>query len=100
MLPYYLFLNSLIFIIGIIGIALNRQSILVTIMSIELMLLSLNLNFVVVSAYLDDMAGHLFCLFILTVAASESSIGLAILLGFYDVFGTVRIEKITTPMRH
>ena len=84
--------NYFLFIIGILGIVLNRQSIIVTIMGIELMLLALNLYFVTFSFYLDDIIGHIFCLFILTVAASESSIGLAIVICFFRSFGTITLQ--------
>lgn len=90
---------SFLFFLGIIGIVINRQSVIITIMCIELMLLALNLNFVTLCNYLDDMLGVIFCIFILTVAAAESSIGLAILISFSNVFGTVSAADFSTPCR-
>ena len=84
----------ILFFIGVLGLVLNRKNILIIIMSIELMLLAVNLNFIVFSIYLDDVLGQLFVLFILTVAATESSIGLAILSVYYKVKNTILIEKI------
>ena len=89
-----LILTSFIFTVGTLGLVLNRKNILIIIMSIELMLLAVNLNFIVFSIYLDDVLGQLFVLFILTVAATESSIGLAILSVYYKVKNTILIEKI------
>jgi NADH-quinone oxidoreductase subunit K len=76
-----------------IGIVFNRRSILIILMCIELMLLSLNLNFIVFSVYFDDLYGQLFSLFILTVAASESAVGLAIIIIYYRVRGNISIEQ-------
>lgn len=89
-----LILTTILFVIGTIGLVLNRKNILIIIMSIELMLLAVNLNFIVFSIYLDDVLGQLFVLFILTVAATESCIGLAILSVYYKVKNTILIEKI------
>jgi len=85
--------NFFLFLISILGIIFNKQSILVTLMCIELMLLSLNLNFIVFSVYLDDMYGQIFSIFILTVAAAESSIGLAIIIIYYRVRGSISLEQ-------
>nr|YP_010165745.1 NADH dehydrogenase subunit 4L [Imasa heleensis]QRR29758.1 NADH dehydrogenase subunit 4L [Imasa heleensis] len=90
----YITLSTSIFIIGIWGIFLNRKNIIIMLMSIELMLLSINLNFIIFSIYLDDIVGQVFSLFILTVAAAESAIGLAILTVLYNVRGTVAVEFI------
>lgn len=79
---------------GIFGILLNRRSILIILMCIELVLLSVNLNFVLFSVYLDDMYGQLFSLFILTIAAAESAIGLAILILYYRLRGKISINQI------
>jgi len=89
-------LNTVItlFLIGVLGLVLNRKNILITLMSIELMLLAVNLNFVIFSIYLDDIAGYVFVLFILTIAAAESAIGLAILTIYYKLKNTIRIDKI------
>ena len=93
-LNFILILTTILFSIGALGLVLNRKNILIIIMSIELMLLAVNLNFIVFSVYLDDILGQLFVLFILTVAATESSIGLAILSVYYKVKNTILIEKI------
>ena len=86
--------NYFVFFMSLLGIVLNRRSILITIMCIELLLLSLNLNFIIFSIYLDDMYGQLFSLFILTVAASESAIGLAIIIVYFRVRGSIAINQV------
>jgi len=91
--------NFFLFIISMLGIVLNRQSLLITLMSIELVLLSLNLNFIVFSIYLDDVYGQLFSLFILTVAAAESAIGLAIIILYYRIRGSIGMNQ-TPILRH
>lgn len=91
---YILNIVIILFLIGVLGLVLNRKNILITIMSIELMLLAVNLNFVLFSIYLDDVVGQIFVLFILTIAATESAIGLAILVGYYRLKNTIRIDKI------
>jgi len=83
-----------LFLIGVLGLVLNRKNILITLMSIELMLLAINLNFVIFSIYLDDITGYVFVLFILTIAAAESAIGLAILTVYYRLKNTIQIDKI------
>ena len=93
-LKYILLVNISLFVIGIIGLVLNRKNILIIIISIELMLLSVNLNFITFSIYLDDISGQIFVLFILTVAAAESSIGLAILSSYYNLKNNILIEKL------
>jgi len=90
--------SSALFIVGVLGMVLQRRSILVVLRSIELMLLAVNLNFIVFSAYLDDVVGQVFALFILTVAAAESAVGLAILVVYYRVRGTIAME--TAHLRH
>nr|AHA47105.1 NADH dehydrogenase subunit 4L [Amborella trichopoda] len=90
----YLTLNMIIFLLGIWGILLNRRNILIMLMSIELMLLAVNLNFLVFSVSLDDMMGQLFALLVLTVAAAESAIGLAILVITFRIRGTIAVESI------
>jgi len=92
-LNFFLIINLTVFLTGFSGLLLNRQNILIAIMSIELMLLAVNLNFIVFSVYLDDIVGQLFVLFILTVAATESAIGLAILVVCHKVLGTISIDK-------
>jgi len=91
---YILNIVIILFLIGVLGLVLNRKNILITIMSIELMLLAVNLNFVLFSIYLDDVVGQIFVLFILTIAATESAIGLAILVVYYRLKNTIRIDKI------
>lgn len=91
---YVLTVTSIVFFIGILGIVLNRKNILIIIMSIELLLLSINLNFAVFSVYLDDVVGQIFVLFILTIAAAESAIGLAILIVFYRLKNSIEMKPI------
>jgi NADH-quinone oxidoreductase subunit K len=91
---YILNVVIILFLIGVLGLVLNRKNVLITIMSIELMLLSVNLNFIVFSVYLDDITGYIFVLFILTIAATESAIGLAILSIYYKLKQTIQMDKI------
>lgn len=86
--------SVLIFLLGITGMVLNRRNIIIVLMSIELMLLGVNMNFIVCSIYLDDIVGEVFALFVLTVAAAESAIGLAILVVYYRVRGSVESRHI------
>lgn len=88
--------NIFLFFIGIFGIISNRRSILVILMCIELILLSVNLNFILFSVYLDDFYGQVFSLFILTIAAAESAIGLAILILYYRIRGKILINQVAT----
>lgn len=90
----YLTVASILFLTGISGIILNRKNIIIMLMSVELMLLSINLNFIIYSAYLDDVMGQVFALLILTVAEAESAIGLAILVVYYRVRGSISVENI------
>lgn len=90
----YLFVAMVLFLLGLSGIFLNRKNIIILLMSIELMLLSINFNFIILSVFLDDILGQLFALLVLTVAAAESAIGLAILVIYYRVRGTIAIEFI------
>ena len=94
-LNHYLTLAGLIFTIGVFGIFLNRKNVIVILMSIELMLLAVNINFVTFSVYLGDMAGQVFSMFILTVAAAEAAIGLAILVVFFRNKGSIAVEDIS-----
>jgi NADH:ubiquinone oxidoreductase subunit K len=89
-----LFVPIIIFLIGIIGIILNRKNILLIIICVELVLLAINFTFLVSSFYLDDLLGQIFAIFVLVVAAAESSIGLAILITFYRVKGTITTNSI------
>ena len=93
-LGHYLILAATIFTIGIVGIFLNRKNIIVILMSIELILLSVNINLVSFSIYLNDINGQIFTLFILTVAAAEAAIGLAIIVVYYRNSGSIRVEDI------
>ena len=91
---HYLTLGAVIFSIGLIGFFLNRKNIIVILMSIELILLAVNINLVAFSIYLGDLAGQVFTLFILTVAAAEAAIGLAIIVVYFRNSGTIRVEEI------
>jgi len=93
-LGHYLTLGAIIFTIGIAGIFLNRKNIIVILMSIELILLAVNINLVSFSIYLNDLVGQIFALFILTVAAAEAAIGLAIIVVYYRNSGTIRVQEI------
>ena len=93
-LGHYLILASTIFTIGVVGIFLNRKNIIVILMSIELILLAVNINLVSFSIYMNDLVGQIFTLFILTVAAAEAAIGLAIIVVYYRNSGTIRVEEI------
>lgn len=92
-LSHFLILSAIIFAIGVFGIFFNRRNLIVILMSVELMLLAININMVSFSAYLQDMVGQVFTLFILTVAAAESAIGLSILVAFFRSRGHIDIEK-------
>jgi len=91
---YLIIINFGLFLIGVLGLVVNRKNILITIMSIEVMLLAVNLNFMVFSVYLDDILGQIFVLFILTIAATESAIGLSILTVYFKLKHTISIDKI------
>ncbi|CAM9257725.1 unnamed protein product [Discosporangium mesarthrocarpum] len=86
-------LTTLMFLLGVFGVVLNRTNLLAVLMSLELALLSVSLNFLLFSVYLDDIMGQIFTLFILCIAACESSIGLAIILVYYRVRGSIRIDQ-------
>ena len=93
-LGHYLTLGAIIFTIGVIGIFLNRKNVIVILMSIELILLAVNINLVSFSIFLQDLSGQIFTLFILTVAAAEAAIGLAIIVVYYRNAGPIRVEEI------
>ena len=93
-LAHYLVLGAILFAISIVGIFLNRKNVIVLLMAIELMLLAVNMNFVAFSYYLNDMAGQIFVFFILTVAAAESAIGLAILVVLFRNLDTINVEDL------
>jgi NADH-quinone oxidoreductase subunit K len=92
----YLIVGALVFVIGVMGIFLNRKNVIIILMSIELILLSVNINFVAFSAYLGDLFGQVFVMFVLTVAAAESAIGLAILMVYFRNRGSIAVEDINT----
>lgn len=93
-ITHYLTVAAILFTIGMLGIFLNKKNVIVILMSVELMLLAVNLNFVAFSHHLNDLMGQVFALFILTVAAAEAAIGLAILVVFYRNRGTIAVEDI------
>lgn len=93
-LIHYLVVGAILFTLGVAGIILNRKNIIVILMSVELILLSVNINFVAFSKELGDLVGQVFALFVLTVAAAEAAIGLAILVAFYRNRGTIAVEDI------
>ncbi len=95
-LEHYLILGAIIFTIGIIGIFLNRKNLIVILMCIELFLLAVNINLVSFSIFLNDLNGQIFTLFILTVAAAEAAIGLAIIVVYYRNSGSIRVEDINS----
>ena len=93
-LAHYLTLGAILFAISVMGIFLNRKNVIIIMMSIELMLLAVNMNFVAFSHYLGDAAGQIFVFFILTVAAAESAIGVAILVVLFRNLNTVNVEEL------
>jgi NADH-quinone oxidoreductase subunit K len=94
-LMHYLTLGAILFTMGVFGIFLNRKNVIIILMCIELMLLAVNINFVAFSAFMDDLAGQVFSMFILTVAAAEAAIGLAILVTFFRAKGSIAVEDIS-----
>ena len=95
-LGHYLTVAAILFTLGVFGIFLNRKNIIIILMSVELILLSVNINFVAFSSELNDLAGQVFALLILTVAAAEAAIGLAILVIFYRNRGTIAVEDVNS----
>ena len=93
-LAHYLVLGAILFAIGIVGIFLNRKNVIILLMAIELMLLAVNMNFVAFSHYLQDISGQIFVFFILTVAAAESAIGLAILIVLFRNLRTINVDDL------
>ncbi len=93
-LSHYLVLGSLLFAISVVGIFLNRKNVIILLMAIELMLLAVNLNFIAFSHYLNDIAGQIFVFFILTVAAAEAAIGLAILVVLFRKLKTINVDDL------
>ena len=95
-LGHYLTLAAIIFTIGVIGIFLNRKNVIIILMSIELILLAVNINLVSFSIYLQNLVGQVFTMFILTVAAAEAAVGLAIIVMYYKNKGSISVEQINT----
>ena len=95
-LGHYLSLSAIIFTIGIVGIFLNRKNIIIILMSVELILLAVNINLVSFSIYLQNLVGQIFTMFILTVAAAEAAVGLAIIVIYYKNKGTINVEQISS----
>ena len=95
-LGHYLILSAIIFSIGITGIFLNRKNIIIILMSIELILLAVNINLVSFSIYLQDLTGQIFAMFVLTVAAAEAAVGLAIIVIYYKNRGSIHVEQINS----
>ena len=89
---HYLVVGAILFTTGVLGIFLNRKNVIVILMSVELILLAVNINFVAFSAYLSDLVGQVFALFILTVAAAEAAVGLAILVTFFRNRGDIAVD--------
>jgi NADH-quinone oxidoreductase subunit K len=95
-LEHYLILGAIVFALGVVGIFLNRKNLVILLMAIELLLLAVNMNFIAFSHYLGDMAGQVFVFFILTVAAAESAIGLAILVALFRNRASIDVEDLDT----
>lgn len=93
-LSHYLILGAILFAISVVGIFLNRKNVIILLMAIELMLLAVNMNFVAFSHFLDDSAGQIFVFFVLTVAAAESAIGLAILVVLFRNLRTINVDDL------
>ena len=93
-LGHYLILSSMLFTIGVVGVFLNRKNVIIILMSLELILLSISINLVAFSAFLNDSVGQIFALFILTVAAGEAAIGLAILVVYFRNVGNIEVDQI------
>ena len=94
-LTHYLSLAAILFTLGVFGIFLNRKNVIIILMCIELMLLAVNINFVAFSSFLHDLTGQVFTMFVLTVAAAEAAIGLAILVVFFRTKGSIAVEDIS-----
>ena len=95
-LGHYLTLAAIIFTIGVVGIFLNRKNVIIILMSIELILLAVNINLVAFSIYLQNLVGQVFTMFILTVAAAEAAVGLAIIVIYYKNRGSINVEQISS----
>ena len=95
-LEHYLFLGAIIFTIGVLGIFLNKKNLIIILMSIELILLAVNINLVSFSIYLQNLVGQIFTMFVLTVAAAEAAVGLAIIVIYYKSKGSIHVEQISS----
>ncbi len=93
-LGHYLTVAAIVFTIGVLGIFLNRKNVIIILMSVELILLAVNINFIAFSSFLGDLVGQIFALFVLTVAAAEAAIGLAILVVYFRNRGTIEVEDV------
>ena len=93
-ITHYLTVAAILFVLGVLGIFLNRKNVIIILMAIELILLSVNLNFVAFSAFLHDLVGQVFAMFVLTVAAGEAAIGLAILVIYFRGRGSIAVDDI------
>ena len=91
---HYITVSAILFVLGVLGIFINRKNIIIILMAIELILLSVNINFVAFSVYLGDMVGQVFAMFVLTVAAAEAAIGLAILVIFFRGNATIAVDDV------
>ena len=93
-IEHYLVVSAILFVLGVLGIFLNRKNVIIILMAIELILLAVNINLVAFSAFLNDLVGQVFAMFVLTVAAGEAAIGLAILTIFYRRRGTIAVDAV------
>ncbi len=93
-LGHYLTVGAILFVLGVLGIFINRKNVIIILMSVELILLAVNINFVAFSAFLGDLVGQVFALFVLTVAAAEAAIGLAILVLYFRNRGTIAVDDV------
>ena len=93
-IQHFLTVSAVLFVMGVLGIFINRKNIIIILMAIELILLAVNLNFVAFSAYLHDLVGQVFAMFVLTVAAGEAAIGLAILVIYFRSRGTIAVDDV------
>ena len=91
-IEHYVVVSSILFVLGVLGIFLNRKNVIVILMAIELILLSVNINFVAFSAFLNDLVGQVFAMFVLTVAAAEAAIGLASLVSYFRGRGSIAVD--------
>jgi len=93
-IEHYVIVSSILFVLGVLGIFLNRKNVIIILMAIELILLAVNLNLVAFSAFLHDLTGQIFAMFVLTVAAGEAAIGLAILVSYFRSRGTIAVDSV------